>query len=261
LENYSHLPPELVDEKRRRSAILSWLGDFSPDLILLQEVDLLKYEDDFAKPLGACGYNGMLQKRDKHMGCATFWRKSIFSQTWADPRSRTLPLGLKMCKFDEHPIDIAVVNVHLDAAQDKQADRAKQLSSALERAAKNSPTSILIVAGDFNCNPDNSLAQVLRSHKWHGFSLASVYDHPAASDTSPVTEATAAVNRYRDLFDHIWYSHNSLRLCGMLQSLNREERTISFSTDSPGLPNAVVPSDHIPIGAIFSLKRDAFLEH
>merc|ERR1712151_175485 len=124
---------------------------------------------------------------------------------------------------------------------------------ALKRLSMEPAGAPLLVAGDFNVNPDNQMVAVLREHRWHGFELASAYEHPAAEKTSTVMEATCAVKPYRDLFDQIWYCHNHLRLSHVLQALSTDERHEAFCMDGPGLPNQHVPSDHAPIGAVFEL--------
>merc|ERR1711988_1235558 len=90
------------------------------------------------------------------------------------------------------------LNVHLDAArsQEGQEARALALDFALDRLSTQLPGGPLLAVGDFNVNPDNHAMAVLRENHWHGFQMASAYEHPAAENTSTVLEATCAVCPY-----------------------------------------------------------------
>jgi mRNA deadenylase 3'-5' endonuclease subunit Ccr4 len=266
--DYTHLTVEYVaNVDSRQGKVVRWLSELSPDLILLQEVDICRYEASFKTPLEALGYDGSFQPRDKHMCCATFWRRSKLLCLWDSSRedvakkqrqlqSRTLLQRFGLIGRNAQDVrELMVLNVHLDAARNQKGQemRARAMDFALERLAMQLPGGPLLVASDFNVNPDNTIVAVLREHPWRGFQLASAYEHPAAGTTSIVLEATCAIRPYRDFFDQMWYCHNHLRLRLVLQALSTDERREAFRMDGPGLPNQVVPSDHAPIGAVFEL--------
>jgi len=117
--------------------------------------------------------------------------------------------------------------------------------------AKRWPDAPLLVGGDFNAFPNSGLADVLRSDGWHGFNLAGAYDHPAAADLTPVIEATSAESTCRLVLDHLYYRCPHFRLAGLVQPLVGTER--SCFEYGPGLPDQVVPSDHVPIGAVLEI--------
>jgi len=262
---YKHLSPEYVaDVDCRQRNVRWWLEELSPDLIFLQEVDTCRFADHFEKPLMALGNDSTMQERDNNMCCATFWRRGKLSCMWDSSREKVSKKERQRQKRSlAHQFrfrglsaqDFLVLNVHLDAArsQEGQEARALALDFALERLSAQLPGGPLLAIGDFNVNPDNQVMAVLRESHWHGFQMASAYEHPAAQDTSTVLEATCAICPYRDLFDQIWYRHSHLKLCQVLEALSPEERREAFRVDGPGLPNQLVPSDHAPVGAVFEV--------
>lgn len=251
---YAEVPAEMMQWSARRAHILAWLTSLAPDVIALQEVDIGTFHEDFAEPLAAAGYAGLMQNHKKRSasqpcGNATFWRRDLLEKVWEDHRSRTLLLGFKL-RHSASPREIVFINAHLEATQSKTGTRAQQVHSSLERAAKTSSEAAVVLAGDFNCGGDCQLAAVLRCEEWHGFRMASAYEHPAAETTSPAVDATFSVLGHSYLIDHIWYRSSHLRLRALLQPLLQEERAW---LKEGGLPNGTVPSDHIPIGAVLSL--------
>jgi len=227
-------------------------------VLTLQEVDFDTFDEAFEQPLAKMGYDGLMQdspKRTDEQPCgnATFWRRGKLELLWSDHRSRVLLTGFRI-KTVEGKNALTVVNAHLESSQQKFSSRASQINSALEKAMRRDPKASLILAGDFNTGADSSLCRVLREHEWHHFSLASAYEHPAASSTSPVVDATFRVNGHAYLIDHIWYRYGHLQLCKLLQALNATDRSTSLGPDASGLPDMNMPSDHIPLGAIFQLK-------
>jgi mRNA deadenylase 3'-5' endonuclease subunit Ccr4 len=160
----------------------------------------------------------------------------------------------------------AAANVHLEAAKSARNTRARQLNSALECIASwQRPTSqhpapvAVLLGGDFNTGSDSSLLHVLRDRSlqgsWHGHRLAVAYEHPAAAQTLPATCGTVIFPDRRETIDHILYSHQSLKLRALLNPIDQEELAQSFgSGPNAGLPDATVPSDHIPVGALFLVE-------
>jgi hypothetical protein len=60
------------------------------------------------------------------------------------------------------------------------------------------------------------------------------------------------------LIDHLLYSHTTLQLCALLEPLTAEELATSIGADRErGLPDRLVPSDHLPIGAVFNIDCGA----
>jgi hypothetical protein len=133
--------------------------------------------------------------------------------------------------------------------------RARQHNSPLEWAARVAPSSSVIVCGDCNTAADSSLFLVLRTHQWNGHDFASVYKHPATSQTLPVNRATFAVPNHHYVIDHMLYSHDSASLNVVLNAFTQDEieEHLRSSGFAKGFPNEFCPSNHLPIGAIFDV--------
>lgn len=218
----------------------------------------------------------------------------------APPASPALPASQFRC------VEFAVVNVHLEASQQACGARARQISGAL-LAASQSQANVraqacksvnakkegmagkeedekneertqqggealpggVVLGGDFNTGADSALLEALRDRQapWHGLSLASVYEHPAAQQTLPASCSTFAVPLCRFMIDHILYSHDSVTLSAIWDPLTPRQtseclgklppRAAHDSGCTKGLPNALVPSDHLPIGAILQVEWTA----
>jgi hypothetical protein len=57
------------------------------------------------------------------------------------------------------------------------------------------------------------------------------------------------------MIDHMVYTHTQLRLTSLLDPLTDCELAASFGAGpTHGLPDSVVPSDHLPIGAVYRLN-------
>jgi len=231
--------------------------------------------EGFEATMKNLGYDGSWLARNgkitrNSIGSATFWRRDKLSCQWDSSREVAAKGSQSFCLLHQFKLvgssatEFLVSNVHLRASRDQesQKQRAKTLDVALERLSRQLPGAPLIVAGDFNAEPNNALMAVLRESAWHGFELASAYEHPDAETTSVVQEATCAAymetHKYIEIYDHMWYSHGQLQLCCVLQALGSEERREAFRLDGPGLPNRLVPSDHVPVGAVFEVSSGDF---
>lgn len=253
---YPYVKPETGSWDVRGSRIVAWLCALSPDIISLQEVDKDIFEESLAKPLARAGYEGLLQKvAENHpYGVATFWRSNLLQKTKENLKgSSSIITCFRVREGAAEGTEVVVINTHLRAGQGEEPTRAGQLHNSLRRAASDCPGAALIVAGDFNSGPDTRLAEVLRSYRWYGYGLAAAYEHPAAEQTSPVTDCTFAADGGRFMLDHLYYEHSRLRLRALLQPLIEPARTQCLGPGSPGLPDTNVPSDHIPIGAIWQI--------
>uniref|UniRef100_A0A7S4HQH1 Endonuclease/exonuclease/phosphatase domain-containing protein n=1 Tax=Odontella aurita TaxID=265563 RepID=A0A7S4HQH1_9STRA len=262
---YTHTPEEYGEWEQRFRLLMTWLENMRPDIITLQEVDYVLFESHLLPSLRCIGYEGIIQKPKKMSskqpcGNATFWASNklhLMDDVGGSVGvfSRSLGTAFKMME-SEHTMCVA--NVHLESAQTKEGAnrRARQLKSVLAWAQKKSPDLPLIVSGDCNTGADSPLFAVLREHQWYGHDLASVYEHPSAEMTTPSARGTFAVPGHHYFIDQIWYSHESMRLDCLLDPLTKEEQDLCLGTGMEGgLPNRVCPSDHIPIGAIFTLSK------
>ena len=169
---------------------------------------------------------------------------------------------------------LAVANAHLHwdpAFKDVKLIQSGMLMEELSRLVnewnrnqrgKNLP---VLIAGDFNSLPDSGVVEFLgqgtvaASHSdfgsysygeyterglSHSFPLKSAYSHTDAIDFTNFTPS------FKGIIDYIWYTTNSIVVCGLLAHVDRE-----YMRQCVGFPNAHHPSDHIPLVVAFRCKR------
>lgn len=257
---YQHTPQAEGEWPFRLERLLRWIEAFNPDLLALQEVDFEKFEEDLQPILLERGYLGNMQKPKKKAekqpcGVATFWKQAKFEQQKEASFSRT---QCTLFRYIPANSQVCVVNVHLESSQTEMgADRrARQLNSALAYAANETPkNTALLLCGDCNTGADSQLFRVLREYQLHGHALSAVYEHPDTHKTLPVSVATFMVPGHHYVIDHMLYDQDTLRLWCALNAFSEEEmveHVHSKGLDS-GFPSAFLPSDHVPIGAMFEL--------
>ena len=160
---------------------------------------------------------------------------------------------------------VAVVNVHLQGHAYETLARVKQLSSSLRFLSNNAPEyQGVIITGDFNCGQDSACAAYLA----FGSVMAGVLEYgrevsrevtevPPQSHSLECVAYDACVDftftslgarSWCGLLDHIWHSPSSLRCVARRQLFTDEIRQHILTN---GLPSAVNPSDHVPVGAVF----------
>ncbi len=73
------VPEELLDWPRRYPRLRSQLCLLNPDLLCLQEVEALHFEENFRPDLEAMGYGSVYKQRtnEKQDGCAIFYKKEM----------------------------------------------------------------------------------------------------------------------------------------------------------------------------------------
>merc|ERR1712224_429151 len=114
----------------------------------------------------------------------------------------------------------------------------------------------LVVCGDFNTGADSGLFRALRTEKWHGHDLSSVYEHPSTADTLPANRATYAIPGHHYMVDHILYSHDNATLSAALSAFTPSEIDEHLGEGlEKGFPTEFCPSDHLPIGAVFLVRE------
>jgi len=275
-DEYEHAPN--IDWKTSRfPKLIEWLTSLSSSIITLQEVDFDIFENDLMPVMTSLGYDGLIQQHTKRSGSqpcavATFWKMNEIRMVQSSTFSRTL--GIKFAlNSKQNDIDadgntvlqiyeFCVVNAHLESSQSSEGSkrRAQQLNSALAWASSfNIP---VIICGDFNTGKSSMLLHVLRKCKWYDHNLASCYEHPDAQDTLPYQRATFAIPQYHFRIDHMFYSYEYFKLISLLDPLSKSDCLLSLGSNledrSLGLPNQIVPSDHLPIGACFRINKQQY---
>lgn len=238
----------------RLSVISEWITQVDAEVVALQEVDRDAYKDLVAT---LHAYDSVYQEPSdpaQPCGVATFWKKSLVKMAH---KIKSRALCVEFNAF-------CVINVHLESAQTKEGAerRARQLHSALTWTEKHCLHKPLLLGGDFNTGADSALHKVLREHKWHGYSLASVYEHPDTRTTLPASLATYASYGRRYMVDHVWYSWDRFRLVEAVDALDASERKSSFPAGlTHNIPDDLVPSDHVFVAAGFYMTPAMDVPH
>ena len=146
----------------RQVLLAKQIARIQPDVLCLQEVSELSFDEDF-RFLGEAGYTVLLHEKKGRMRPATCW-KGNWKQVAAQHKDRSLVVGLR-CEDNEELV--FVVNVHLSAGP--SADRRlRQVSEALDTVEKEAkkmsltPDKVAVVfCGDFNSQGSTAVRELL----------------------------------------------------------------------------------------------------
>mmetsp|Transcript_67503 Transcript_67503/g.126092 ORF Transcript_67503/g.126092 Transcript_67503/m.126092 type:complete len:374 (+) Transcript_67503:40-1161(+) len=213
-----------------RPALRSWLHRLSMDhdILCFQEAEKRVMLVELDDVLGPLGFDAVALDRSETLVNATFFRRSIFTLTRVDRRSRVLLSKLAL----QDGRDVMVVNVHLEAG-DHESQRISQLSSALKRATAQRAV-VTVLCGDFNSTlePTSHLRRMLNEFSFVQCKLAG--------------GVTYSVEGYTAVLDHIWadadLSHGAV--------LRSEASAPGAALCLPDLNN---PSDHLPITGMLTM--------
>eukprot|EP01065_Artemidia_motanka_P032258 TRINITY_DN3927_c0_g1_i1.p1 TRINITY_DN3927_c0_g1~~TRINITY_DN3927_c0_g1_i1.p1 ORF type:complete len:486 (+),score=139.30 TRINITY_DN3927_c0_g1_i1:84-1460(+) len=245
--------------ENRHPRFVAWVRRMNADIVMLQEVDHDRFEQFYKEPFADVYEAVMMQptsvKRGadgvpEHPGCATLFRKDKLTKLWEDHHARTLGVGLALPDGRR----VAALNVHLDANQQDVKTRVDEMHSQLRGAMKYGECHAVILGGDFNTGADSSLAHCLRSTSWFGIRLASAYEHPDAEKSTPACRATICHKEHRYMIDHLYFEASRCKLLRVMEPIDEDEMESVFGEQ--GLPNSVVPSDHMPVGMVVEVGPD-----
>ncbi len=194
---------KVFDAKR----IATVINEQSPDLVALQEVDILTQRsgptDILAVLMQETGMSGIFMKTFNYQG-GEFGNAVLTRYPIIDSKVYRLPsreeyeprlMMLVRCLSDRGDT-IYFYNVHLDHHL-KDSDRPQQADMIVESIDYNKN---VILAGDFNCEPGSPSLSVIETTLMRSFAKEASYPSDIPSR----------------LIDHIFYSHdNGLRLCNV----------------------------------------------
>lgn len=223
----------------RLPAFTHWVHRFAAaDIVCFQEVDLACGAlEDVQRVMTPLGFDALVQEKGAPSFVnATFFKRSRFKLSWAEPRSRALLAGLVMADGRE----LGVANVHLQAGpgHGEEKQRVSQTTSAL-RKLRERASWCEVVCGDFNSplDCDSPIAEALSE---------------AGLSGAPGKGPTYIVKGYADALDHIW-AGQAMKPQAVLASCSRDVRALRKA----GLPDERHPSDHLPVAAVFRLLAGA----
>lgn len=171
---------------------------------------------------------------------------------------------------------VYIINVHLEGSPYRAADRVSQLRHALQRLAhhlestgRDIQTAKVILVGDFNSISTDSPSKFLKEGKLeagytdprppnqqpatehdihHPFKLHDVYE--VAQSVPPFTRKVE--HRTGARLDFVWATPG-LDVEAVMRPLPMEHREL---VERVGLPNYALPSDHLPVGAVFRFVEE-----
>jgi mRNA deadenylase 3'-5' endonuclease subunit Ccr4 len=263
------------------------LSEFDADIICIQEAPIDRW-DDLKNYMANLGYDCLVQQKPHEVKLAVFWRCGAISLAWSEERSRALLTELNISSdlttTDDNSSTTStestlfVINVHLEGSPYRASDRVAQLRHALQRLAhhlettgRSVSTAKVIILGDFNSIPTDAPSKFLKEGKleagytdpfpenqphpatdhdiFHNFKLHDVYEEAKAAP--PFTRKVGARSGAR--LDLIWATLGCLEVEAVMRPLPLEHREL---VERVGLPNYALPSDHLPVGAVFLLQEE-----
>lgn len=280
---YKHVKSDApVSWVERFPRIVSEILESRADVICLQEVEFLAYENDFQSTMEDNGYSSIMQKgsrkraEDGGYGVATFWRKDRFQLCDSIHRSRTMVAILSDVLNPEYCL--AVVNCHLEGHPEKSVIRVRQLQRCFHELSTKHQHHRLVICGDFNCMMSQSAAATyMRTGsvdtgqlEWgkavdesvsvippHIYSLRSAYTMELL-EQSPMDYITFVnePENFTFALDQIWYhdSTDDVLVKGLRNPFHSFEHRKNILKS--GLPSEDNPSDHLAIGCILEWKND-----
>uniref|UniRef100_A0A7S4LMD2 Endonuclease/exonuclease/phosphatase domain-containing protein n=1 Tax=Eutreptiella gymnastica TaxID=73025 RepID=A0A7S4LMD2_9EUGL len=256
---YAHCQDQWLEWKGRQDKLASEIIALNADVVCLQEVVYEERAVDWRlpkwmEPLYAAGYVGVTQKsalkdwdrqaeRNKRVlgkrlatGLAILYREQRFQLDDEITGNRSLSIFLSETNAED-PQTYAVMTCHLEGNQEYTEKQRMQFLSLVKKV----PPSFrghVIVCGDFNneCLPGSSLMECIETQKF--VKLQEVPTGPSWAEPGSALR-----------LDHVLHS-DRLEPCAVYDKMHDEVL-------QTGLPNATCPSDHLPVGAVFSIKKRA----
>jgi mRNA deadenylase 3'-5' endonuclease subunit Ccr4 len=230
------------------------------------------------------GYDCLVQQKPHEVKLAVFWRCRTITLAWSEERSRALLTEMTLHNNNSsnntniNTTTVYVINVHLEGSPYRAADRVSQLRHALQRLAyhlettgRSISTAKVILVGDFNSICSDSPSKFLKEgileagytdpmppdqqpatdHDiHHPFHLHDVYE--IAQSVPPFTRKV--MHRTGARLDLIWATTAGLEVEAVMRPLPLEHREL---VERVGLPNYALPSDHLPVGAVFRIVEES----
>lgn len=251
--------------EQRRERIISEIGQMDVDILSLVECD--HYEDFFKPALPEMGYDSKWMKRPRPNsadGCCVAWKSDKYAHVAHtcieyidryDPqqkRSYKDRLALIVLLRSRSSGDVlCFVSTHL-ARNPEQPEldrlRARQVGQVLRRtglfmAEHSAMDAPVILAGDMNATNFGRLRGIASAV---ALLNEEAFVHPFTFDCRDVPTGATSCTQVRNVrIDAILYQSQRLELVDVC-------RTPPLSGDDP-IPNAIHPSDHLPIYATFRL--------
>ncbi|KAH9513812.1 hypothetical protein Btru_031464 [Bulinus truncatus] len=258
-------PKDALNWSYRQFHLLEELLSYSVDIFFLEELDQFGFVKDCLEKLN---FNGLfLPKPDSPClyelhnfgsdGCAIFWNKAKFELLnhdefilLNDAKKPTNQVSL-ICKFRviSSGKEFVCAATHLKSKhgfENYRYQQGKYLESVLCEKAANLP---LILCGDFNAEPTESVVQVMKSSR---MGLKSAYTNLSENGEEPPyttwkVRASKQGKNYEvcHTIDYIFYKSKNFKCVQLLKLPTAEQIGPGF------LPSYSYPSDHLSLVADF----------
>eukprot|EP00928_Gymnodinium_smaydae_P022944 TRINITY_DN19113_c0_g1_i2.p1 TRINITY_DN19113_c0_g1~~TRINITY_DN19113_c0_g1_i2.p1 ORF type:complete len:306 (-),score=58.25 TRINITY_DN19113_c0_g1_i2:233-1150(-) len=269
-------PTEELTWDRRWPKLKKLLLDLCPDLIGLQEIDLLEggsedlvaHDKEIRRDLASAGYEGTFARKSGRAcdGVALFWRKSRLRQagrteTWRLGSSVHVALAQPLCL--DGTTRFTAVATHLKAGLSEEAESARedQASTLLQRL-KNHASAVVLADLNAHCRPATTgevadagtdLLLQPRAYPLLAETLRSAYKTVLGDEPSFTCWGGWIDREVRLVCDYIllkgclFEPSRVLKIPAAAQVLRYRER----------LPNPDHPSDHFPLAADLVVLQEA----
>jgi CCR4-NOT transcription complex subunit 6 len=252
---YPHCNPDYLCWSYRLPLIKRDLVSFGADIICLQEVDYGKYREDLEPFMSRQGYSSCIQsckdEGKQRYAVATFFRSERFEFVTQVSKSRGMTTIVRETGGSRM---LGIVNCHLQAYPSSEKVRFTQLRS-LTLAFEEFKLTHSFVVGDFNCEEGEMCLTWATMHHTGETNPAQDLTHRSIlhsvflGDTTPSYIGPGP--RFAGLrLDHILASQTTRFKAGIHPFGHRAE-----DITTQGLPNRMCPSDHLPVGGVFTLTR------
>lgn len=247
---FPHVDPALLTWAHRGPLIAAEVTRFVRGgfVVALEEVDrfdelLAAVQSAHATATGAWRKKAATDARD---GVALLWDDAVYACVGGPEgvvlgaSNSQVALLAHLCHRASHTT-FCMAATHLKAKRGFEVLRetqARVLCDALA-ARRKSAHDLVIVAGDFNDEPQSLCAQVMRERGY-----ASAYEHGAGAWTTSKWRQEVVTH----VIDYIWYAGPQLRAVATLAMPSLE------LVQPTHLPVAAFPSDHLSIGAVLSTE-------
>ncbi|CAK9027471.1 CCR4-Not complex 3'-5'-exoribonuclease subunit Ccr4 (Carbon catabolite repressor protein 4) (Cytoplasmic deadenylase) (Glucose-repressible alcohol dehydrogenase transcriptional effector) [Durusdinium trenchii] len=160
-----------TDWTERQALLRQQILDVGPEVLCLQEVCELSFQEDFGF-LREAGYEILMHEKKGRMRPATCWRPH-WQKITAQHKDRSLVVGLQRPGAGLEPTTMFIVNVHLSAGPNADR-RLRQVHEALDcvekeiKKLKMNPAHVPIVfCGDFNSQGATAVRELLTTGEVH----------------------------------------------------------------------------------------------
>jgi len=302
---FEYCSPWAVAWPYRQRNLLRELERYDADVLCLQEIQADHYEQFLEPQMKALGYAGIYQQKSRESmgkvgkidGCATFYRESLLevvqkqSVEYDGVAQRTIAslsmdsralnrlirgnVGLIVVfRWKEKPTDyVCVANTHIYWDPEKSDVKLFQVYALLHHLETLALTCPLIVAGDFNSEPDSAVYELLSTgmvspnHKDLQQDPVNVLSRLQLGTSLNLSSSYAILGRepeftnytlgYVGTLDYIWYSPDSLRVVSLLQM---PDEAALFNVNGKmqqhkSIPNELWSSDHCALLCDFRVLR------